>query len=204
MPSSSPACSSPTSSPMSALPGVASPLPTCGSECDPQNFATVASRKRRINPEEDFGRHHQPHVNRKPRFATKYDEMLQPLSPMTYLPVESLLLPKENDKPNFDPECQKKFWVLVKSEVKLSEIESFLQHHSDLIDINEYNSEGRTALHQCCFDGNLQTAELLIRFSADIRLTTRDGFSALHIAAFSGHTNIMFYFLNIDRQNSHK
>ena len=118
--------------------------------------------------------------------------------------MESLLLPKENDKPNFDPESQKKFWALINSEVKLSEFESFLRHHSDLIDINEYNSEGRTALHQCCFDGNLQTAELLIRFSADIRLTTRDGFSALHIPAFSGHTNIMFYFLNIDRQNSHK
>jgi ankyrin repeat protein len=38
---------------------------------------------------------------------------------------------------------------------------------------------------------------VLVRFGADSRLTTREGFSALHIAAFSGHSDILLYIMSL-------
>jgi len=191
-------CSSPPpASPESTLSDPPSPTPSWSSDLDDQQtFTSSASKKRSSSHFEDV-RQHQPYVNKKPKFATKYDEMLQPLSPMTYLPVESLLLPPTTHRPNFNQASQRQFRSLMESNAKPSEIESFLSENSEMIDINEYNSEGRTALHQSCFDGNLSMAKLLVRFGANAKLTTRDGFSLLHIAAFAGHSGIMFYILSL-------
>jgi hypothetical protein len=151
--------------------------------------------------DEDSTKTYQPYVNKKPKFATKYDEMLQPMSPMTYLPVDSLMLPIPNQthRPNYNVQSQKKFLNLLETRAKISEIETFLGENSEGIDINEYNVEGRTALQQCCFDGNLPTAKLLVRFGANTKLTTREGFSMLHLAAFSGHSNILLYIMSLRR-----
>ena len=190
-------CSSPPpASPDSTLSDPPSPTPSWSSDCDDRIYPSAVSKKRSSNHFED-ARQCQPFVNKKPKFATKYDEMLQPLSPMTYLPVESLMLPPTTHRPNFNQASQKQFRSLLESNVKSSEIESFLCENSEKIDINEYNSEGRTALHQSCFDGNLPMAKVLVRFGANAKLTTRDGFSLLHIAAFTGHSNIMFYILSL-------
>jgi len=191
-------CSSPPpASPESTLSDPPSPTPSWSSDLDDQQtFTSSASKKRSSSHFEDV-RQHQPYVNKKPKFATKYDEMLQPLSPMTYLPVESLTLPAKTHRANLNVTSQQEFRNLLES--KSSDLESFLCNNSELIDINEYNVEGRTALQQCCIDGNLATAKLLVRFGADAKLTTREGFSTLHLAAFSGHSNLMLYVMSLRR-----
>ncbi|KAF7241084.1 Notch-regulated ankyrin repeat-containing protein [Varanus komodoensis] len=55
--------------------------------------------------------------------------------------------------------------------------------------------QGQTALHQSVIDGNLELVKLLVKFGADIRLANRDGWSALHIAAFGGHQDIVLYLI---------
>lgn len=147
-------------------------------------------------------------INKQPRYATKYDEMLQPLSPVTTLPVEtsssasrkrhlvSATIHKTHQSP-VDAALQKQFHSLLSIASNVLDIEDFLAKHSENVDINEYNEEGRTALQQSCFDGNLALAQLLVRFGADSRLTTREGFSALHIAAFSGHSDVLLYIMSL-------
>ena len=75
----------------------------------------------------------------------------------------------------------------------LQNLEDFLVHHSEDIDVNQYNHDGQTALQQCCSAGNLPLVKLLVRFGANMRLTTREGFSVLHIAAFSGHSELLAF-----------
>ena len=137
--------------------------------------------------------------NKQPRFATKYDEMLQPLSPVTTLPVETKqgLSIHKTHQSIFDEQLQRQFQNLLVMASNVSDIEDFLSKHSENVDLNEYNEEGRTALQQSCFEGNLPLAQLLVRFGADSRLTTREGFSALHIAAFSGHSDILLYIMSL-------
>lgn len=68
------------------------------------------------------------------------------------------------------------------------------------VDVNGYNVDGQTALHQCCLSGNLELVKLLIKFGADIRLTNRDGWSALHLAVWKGHRDIALYLVNANYQ----
>jgi len=202
--SSSSTCSSPPpTSPMSTMSDPPSPS-SWTSECEDQSFSS-SNKKRSSNHFEDEESEasrvpeYHPYVNKKPKFATKYDEMLQPMSPMTYLPVESVMIPMKTHRANFSTQSQKQFRNLLETKAKLNDIEHFLGQHSESIDINEYSVDGRTALHQCCFDGNLPTAKLLVRFGADAKLTTREGFSTLHIAAFSGHSNVLLYIMSLRR-----
>ncbi|XP_060613261.2 notch-regulated ankyrin repeat-containing protein [Anolis sagrei] len=59
--------------------------------------------------------------------------------------------------------------------------------------VNAFGPEGQTALHQSVIEGNLELVKLLVKFGADARLANRDGWSALHIAAFGGHQDIVLY-----------
>ncbi|GIY10022.1 notch-regulated ankyrin repeat-containing protein [Caerostris extrusa] len=63
------------------------------------------------------------------------------------------------------------------------------------VNINYYDKEGQTALHLSCINGNLELVKLLVKFGADIRLANRDGWSALHIAAYGGHQDIAVYLI---------
>ena len=157
-------------------------------------------------------------VNKKPKYPTKYHEMLQPLSPYTTLfpdtsvgtkSFESNHL-KEQMPTKIDVQLQEKFNQLInfsfeseqeqastKNERSTRKVEEFLTTHSTSIDINRYNDEGQTPLQRCCFEGNLPLAKILVKFGAKSKITTRDGFTTLHIAAFSGHSHMMFYIMNI-------
>ena len=137
--------------------------------------------------------------SKQPRFATKYDEMLQPLSPVTTLPVETKqgLSIHKTHKSSYDVQLQRQFQNLMGIASNVVDIEEFLSKHSENVDLNEYNDEGRTALQQSCFEGNLRLAQVLVRFGADSRLTTREGFSALHIAAFAGHSDVLLYIMSL-------
>ncbi|XP_010219050.1 PREDICTED: notch-regulated ankyrin repeat-containing protein, partial [Tinamus guttatus] len=67
-------------------------------------------------------------------------------------------------------------------------LQSLLQNMTNCeFNVNSFGPEGQTALHQSVIDGNLELVKLLVKFGADIRLANRDGWSALHIAAFGGH-----------------
>lgn len=76
------------------------------------------------------------------------------------------------------------------------ELRSLLQNMSGgEFNVNSFGPEGQTALHQSVIDGNLELVKLLVKFGADIRLANRDGWSALHIAAFGGHQDIALYLI---------
>ena len=152
----------------------------------------------------------------KLRYPTKYHEMLQPLSPVTTLPVEEVVrrpLPNKTHQVDHDIHLQKRFHSLVDTATsslskstttttidnektflnRVNDIEDFLLQHSENVDVNQYNSDGKTALQQSCLAGNLPLVKLLVRFGANMRLTTREGFSILHIAAFSGHSDLLTF-----------
>ena len=84
---------------------------------------------------------------------------------------------------------------VVISRKKLAEL--FLTEHLEKLDINQFNREGRTALQQSCLEGNLPLAKVLVKFGANSRIMTREGFSTLHLAVFSGHSHLMSYVMSL-------
>ena len=131
-------------------------------------------------------------VSKRPRFANKYEEMLQPLSPVTTLPCRSVPVPvpvKVNEK------LQRQFESVINQQ-DVPAIDDFLSCHSSDININYFNADGRTALQESCMEGNLALAQVLIKYGAETRITTRDGFSTLQLAAFSGHSPLLLYILS--------
>lgn len=64
------------------------------------------------------------------------------------------------------------------------------------INVNVFDREGMTPLHKSVMDGNFELVKLLVEVGADVRLASRDGWSALHIASFGGHVNIVDYLIN--------
>ena len=142
----------------------------------------------------------QQFVNRRPKFPTKYHEMLQPINPITTLHVETRtksIVPTHKSKVN--AELQQQFLnILQLSEA--SDIELFLREHSENIDVNQYNCDGQTPLHIACIGGNCDIVKILIRFGADPSLTNRDGFSVLHLASFSGSSEVLTFLTNLRRR----
>ncbi|XP_003742833.1 notch-regulated ankyrin repeat-containing protein B-like [Galendromus occidentalis] len=64
------------------------------------------------------------------------------------------------------------------------------------INVNVFDREGMTPLHKSVMDGNFELVKLLVKVGADVRLASRDGWNALHIASFGGHVNIVDYLIN--------
>lgn len=174
-----------------------SPMSTCSDfNCDEsqnnQQKSTSTSMKR-SNSDGELTKFR----SKVPKYANKYEEMLQPLSPVTTLPC-TIIPPRLSNRPNSDQliKLQNKFEsVIVSDEIDM--VEDFLSKHSTDININQYNCEGRTALQQSCVDGKIELAKSLVKYGADHCLTNRDGFSTLQIAAFSGHPEMMMYILSL-------
>ncbi|KAG7253086.1 hypothetical protein CRUP_020921, partial [Coryphaenoides rupestris] len=83
------------------------------------------------------------------------------------------------------------------------ELHSLLQNMTNCeVNVNSFGPEGQTALHQSVIDGNLELVKLLVKFGADIRLANREGWSALHIAAFGGHQDIVLYLITKAKYSS--
>jgi len=83
----------------------------------------------------------------------------------------------------------------------MSQLRRLLDELRATVDVNGYNVDGQTALHQSCRSGNLDLVKLLVRFGADVRLANRDGWSALHIAAWNGHRDIALYLINANTRS---
>lgn len=76
------------------------------------------------------------------------------------------------------------------------ELQKILESRDEKININLYDNEGQTALHQSCLIGSLKKVQILVKFGADIKLANRDGWNALHIASFGGHQDIALYLIS--------
>ena len=63
------------------------------------------------------------------------------------------------------------------------------------VNVNVFDGDGQTPLHQSVLVGNLELVKLLVQFGADVRLANRDGWNALHIAAYGGHDDIVLYLI---------
>lgn len=71
------------------------------------------------------------------------------------------------------------------------------------VNVNVFDGDGQTPLHQSVIEGNLEMVKLLVQLGADVRLTNRDGWNALHIATYGGHDDIVLYLIQ-RRINYHK
>jgi len=92
-----------------------------------------------------------------------------------------------------------KDFLLAVRDGNMDELERLLETKDGKINVNVYDKEGQTALHQSCLDGNLELVKLLVRFGADVKLANRDGWNALHIAAYGGHQDIALYLISANR-----
>ena len=86
--------------------------------------------------------------------------------------------------------------------MKNHELNEFLAENSDKININEYGEDGVTPLQRLCQNGGAsidaaEVAAILVRFGADPRLTSRDGWSAFHMASFSGNLKLLRYLMSV-------
>ena len=175
-----------------------SPMSTCSDfNCDEsqnnQQKSTSTTSMKRSNSDGELTRFR----SKVPKYANKYEEMLQPLSPVTTLPC-TIIQPRLSNRPNSDQliKLQNEFESVIVSD-EIDKVEDFLSKHSTDININQYNCEGRTALQQSCVDGKIELAKSLVKYGADHCLTNRDGFSTLQIAVFSGHPEMMMYILSL-------
>jgi len=167
----------------------------------------------------DYFEEEEVFVSKRPKFANKYEEMLQPLDPVRILPSHQIvkhnnrskqLVPKKTHQSNVDKKLQEQFQNLmllvckqqttaenVNKTAAVDQVEDFLTEHLEKLDINQFNREGRTALQQSCLEGNLPLAKVLVKFGANSRIMTREGFSTLHLAVFSGHSHLMSYVMSL-------
>ncbi|XP_040577045.1 uncharacterized protein [Lepeophtheirus salmonis] len=98
----------------------------------------------------------------------------------------------EKKTPGTDIKLQRLFDETL-SNAKYEEISDFLHRYSELIDINFYDEDGQTPLQRFCQIGALPLVKLLIQYGANPGLTNREGWSPVHIASFSGNTELYSY-----------
>jgi len=58
------------------------------------------------------------------------------------------------------------------------------------VDVNYTNTDGISALHQVCIDGNEEIAEILLKHNPSINAPDNDGWTPLHAAAQCGFTDL--------------
>ncbi len=141
---------------------------------------------------------------KRPRFRDAYEAQLQQsLAPFTSLPPPpssssssstTQTFPKPTHRSAYDERLQGVFGSLV-ARADADRLAQLLRHSSELIDVDKFDSEGRTALHRFCLEGRLNLVKLLVRYGADVTLRTREGWSMIHIASFSGNSEMLMYLL---------
>ena len=74
------------------------------------------------------------------------------------------------------------------------ELDRLLSDHSEKIDVDRYGRDGRTPLQAVVGGGGgLALAKLLVAYGADATRTTREGWSTLHLASYSGNLELLSY-----------
>merc|ERR1711990_815763 len=106
--------------------------------------------------------------------------------------------PRPPPQPRGDPGLQADLADLVKLGKK-EKLESWLEERHECVNLNLYSAEGLTPLQEVCQAGgenSTELARLLVRFGADTRLSSRDGWSPVHMASFSGNTALLLFLLS--------
>ena len=131
-------------------------------------------------------------VSKVPRYVgTIYEQRLAPLSPVTSLPVP--LYVGSGHVKRHDNKLQAKFLEIIDNGNDTA-LESFLELNGDFVDVNQYGEDGVTPVQRVCQDGGkVAVARVLVKYGADLKLTSRDGWAPLHMASFSGNLQLMMY-----------
>ena len=160
----------------------------------PQRISVKSSLKRSLDNTTSSGSD-KCHVVKKPRYSgTIYEAMLAPLSPVTTLPIQTIC----SNSVKGDPDLHNDFLDLV-SIGKKTKLEKFLEINAESINLNQYSSDGLTPLQRVAQDGgegSADVAKVLVRYGADTRITSRDGWSAVHMATFSGNSQLLMFLLS--------
>ena len=126
--------------------------------------------------------------------GTIYEKMLSPLTPSLTLPIQTRVCESSQKLTNKTLQTQ---LVSILEEADEKALKDFLIRHCAQIDINGYGEDGVTPLQLVCQSGGkVGLARTLVGYGADVRLTSRDDWSAVHMASFSGNTNLMMYLLS--------
>ena len=160
----------------------------------PQRLSVKSSLKRSLERDSSATNSDKLSSKRPKYCGTIYEAMLAPISPVTTLPIHTVY----KNSVKCEPEIQNDFLDLV-TLGKRAKLEKFLEENIDNININQYNKDGLTPLQTVAQEGGETSAdigELLVRYGADTRLTSRDGWSAVHMATFSGNTRLMMFLLS--------
>jgi len=130
--------------------------------------------------------------------GTIYEARLAPLSPFTTLSdrrTDTTTSIGGGHHRRANSAAQARLLGLVEAR-KEAELEAFLEDNSHLVDMNQYGEDGVTPLQRVCQEGGpVGVARLLVRYGADVRMTSRDGWSPLHMAAYSGSSQLLMYLL---------
>ena len=186
--------------------GAFSPASSVASSSSSDSAASLASDNEQHEP---FNQTYE--YDRMSRLARRsyrdcYEDRLnQSLFPFRSLqsPVNEAPLPKATHKPEYDADLQAAFESAVTTS-NASQLDGLLKAHSESVDVNRYDSEGRTPLQRFCGQGSLELAKLLVRYGADLNLRTREGWSLIHIASFSGSSDMVNFVLKNAKNNPHR
>jgi len=133
-----------------------------------------------------------------PRYRNIYEERLQPLHAYQTLP-SSAPLPKATHRSDYNPQLQARFGAAV-NRGSFQELDEFLSSYSELVNINQFDNNGQTPLQHFASQGNLKMVQLMVRFGADPRMTSKDGWSTVHIATWSGNSEVMMYIMRCSKR----
>jgi len=137
---------------------------------------------------------HSPHSTF--RYKNIYEERLEPLysSRTESTTLYNRPLPKSTHQSEFDVRLQARFSQLVE-ERNYTELETLLQSSSHAINLNQFDQAGQTPLQRFCLSGDLSLVQLMVRYGADTQLASRDGWTTLHYASYSGVQEVLLYVL---------
>ena len=162
--------------------------PCSSSEIYPDSPASVLSYT------EDSDYEEEP-MSKVPRYiGTIYEERLAPLSPVTSLPVPVYVGAGHGNSKNNILQVKLLELINLGEETVLDE---FLEENGKHVDINQYSEDGVTPLQLVCQEGRkVSIARVLVKYGADLKLTSRDGWSPIHMATFSGNLQLMNFIRN--------
>ena len=136
-------------------------------------------------------------VSKVPRYiGTIYEARLAPLSPVTTIPVPSYVGSAAVRPRQQDQQLQQRMLTLILRGDQLV-LDQFLEENGKFVDVNQYGEDGVTPVQRICQSGgSVDLAKVLVKYGADLRLTSRDGWSPLHMAVFSGNYKLLSFIRN--------
>ena len=129
-----------------------------------------------------------PKTSLPAHIGTIYEAYLAPLLP-------SIVLDEAKEEEEEESSLQSEFSLLV-SRKDPEKLEKFLKLHIKELNINQMSKEGETALHRLCQEYStsgviVSMVKVLLKYGADPRMPTLQGWSPLHIVSNTGNSEVM-------------